>query len=80
MEREDLEALLLDTNLELVDGLIAFDDLAGEARVAASQGLHAFLGGFLDSLAEVEDFALQVFEVSIEMNGHRLSPQRACVP
>ena len=67
VEREDLEALLLDLHLQLVDCEVADHDALGLLRVALLDGLEREVQALLDHGAQAEHLALQLVELALQV-------------
>jgi hypothetical protein len=70
VERQDLEALLLDVHLHLVDLRVLRDDLVGADRVPFQDGCHGLLDALLDPSGEPGEHLLELVDLPHEMERH----------
>ena len=74
VQRQQLEALLLDLDLDLVDLHVGGDHLARLRHVARLDRLHGEAQVLLDQRAESEDLALELLDLALQMSHLVLLP------
>ena len=70
VQRQQLEALLVDVVLFLIDLRITGDDRAGQLHVALPQRAHRPVDRRLDQPGQGEQVLLQVIQVALQVFGH----------
>ncbi len=73
MQRQQLEALLVQVVLFLVDLPVAGDDLAGQVDVPLLQGADRLEHRGLRQPGQADEVALQFVEVALQVFGHQFT-------
>ena len=71
MQRQHLEAFLLDEVLLLIDGLVAANHLFRQAGLAILQCIDGLMNSSFHQCRHIKDMLLHLIEVALEMRAHR---------
>ena len=78
MERQQPDARLVDRDVEIVDHVVAFDDLAGERRIARDERGDGVADLFFHEPAHFQDFGPQMlqflFVLTVGVEWHGVPP------